>query len=774
MRTLVTIAAAINFAAAPISAQTNLERVVNGGFTPSHDYDLIHQRIEVKNFDWDSTSFDGRVTTTVVARRPGLEAVVLDMERRLEVRTVKVGSRDLGYERPGDSLVVRLARAAEFGDTVHFTVDYHGRIAQGRGLYFFQEEPGRPHRPQQVYSGGGTDGNPRWIPTYAAPHDKATWEVIATVPARLTVVSNGRLVSDRRVAGGLRTTHWSQEKPASTYLISLIAAPLVKVRDRWRSVPLTYYVYPEDSALARPLFDLTPDVMETFFRLTGVEYPWNKYAQVTAADFIGGMENVGATTLVDWLPDPRAYRDRPWYRHTLIPHELAHQWFGNLVTAESWGNYWLHEGMAQFMPGQYWGAKQGRHAEEDFYLEEYRQYLARDARRRTPLAAYNSSVVYPKGALVLEMLKQHLGPERFWAAINRYLTRHAYRTATSDDLRQAVLDATGESMGWFWTQWIYHAGHPEFEVSAVYDSTAAALLLTVRQTQEDPTPAATAGARYVTPRVFRAPMAIRVGTSKGDIVARAVIDQREEIVRIEGVRETPTLVAFDDENAVLKTLAFHQPTPWLANLLHRHPNLWQRSWAIVQLASRRGDTLAGAALAHALASADYDLTRAEAATALGGFAAATAFPALQQAVADTSARVRKAVMESLGRVKDMRAVDLVRRAWSGDSSDQVRAAALTAFSRLAPDSARDAVATGLRTPSYREAIQNAAIAAVLPRPDSGLVAGLEAIAGEQSLPAVALAALASRGDAHAKAALGRLLEDERRWVREWAREATGQ
>jgi aminopeptidase N len=765
--------AAAHLAVAGAHAQTNLERVVNGAFTPSHDYDLIHQRIEVKSFDWDSTSFDGRVTTTVVSRRPGLDAVVLDMERRLEVRAVSARGTALGYDRPGDSLVVRLARPAAVGDSVRFTVDYHGRIAQGRGLYFFKEEPGRAHRPQQVYTGGGTDGNPRWIPTYGAPHDKATWEVIATVPARLTVVSNGRLVSDRRVAGGLRTTHWAQEKPASTYLISLVAAPLVKLRDRWRDVPLEYYVYPEDSARARPLFGLTPDLMETFGRLTGVRYPWNRYAQVTVSDFIGGMENVGATTLVDWLPDARAYRDRPWYQHTLIPHELAHQWFGNLVTAENWANYWLHEGIAQFMPGQYWGAKLGRHAEEDFYLEEYRQYLARDSRRRAPLASYNSSVVYPKGALVLEMLKQHLGPERFWAAINRYLTRHAYGSATSDALRQAVLDATGESLSWFWSQWIYQAGHPRFEVSADYDSSAAALTLTVRQVQVDTASPDTGGVRFTTPAAFRAPMAIRVGTDSGDVVAQVVIDRREQAVRIEGVRGPPTMVAFDDENAVLKTLEFHQPTPWLANLLHRHPNLWQRSWAIGQLGSRTGDTLAGAALAHAVTAADYDLTRAAAAAALGRFARERSRPPLEAGLADTSARVRKAAVESLGLVGGEGVAELVRRAWDRDPSDQVRAAALTALARLAPESSRDAVAAGLRAPSYREAIQNAAIAAAVRRPDPGLVTELEAIAGEQPLPAAALGALAARGDTTAQAAIGRLLVDGRRWVREWAREAVG-
>ena len=297
------------------------------------------------------------------------------MGRRLAVRNVTAADGRTGgqrtplqFGRPGDSIVVRLPRPAGFRDTVRFTIDYRGRITQGRGLYFFKAEPGRPRHPQQVYSGGGTDGNPNWIPTYAAPNDKATWELVARVPAELTVVSNGRLVSDRpdppaRGAGARKgpsrthTVHWRQEQPASTYLISLVAAPFRKVSDRWRDVPLDYYVYPEDVAQARRLFGVTADMMETFTRLTGVKYPWAKYSQATVTDFVGGMENVGATTLVDWLPDARAYRDRPWYRHSLIPHELAHQWFGNLVTTENWSNYWLNEGLAEFMAGQYWGSR---------------------------------------------------------------------------------------------------------------------------------------------------------------------------------------------------------------------------------------------------------------------------------------------------------------------------------------------------------------------------------------------------------------------------------
>ena len=768
---------ALVLAGAPLAAQSNIERVLNGSFTASHDYDLIHQRIELRDFDWDSTSFDGRVGITLVSLRPGLDSVVLDMGRTLEVREVapacaRRGSAcaALAFSRPGDSLVVRLARAAGFGDTVRFTVDYHGRIRQGYGLYFFKPD-GRPHRPQQVYSGGGTDGNPRWLPTWGGPADKITWDLIATVPSGLTVVSNGRLVSDRRAAGGLRTTHWRQEQPASTYLISLAVAPFLKIADRWRNVPVDYYVYAEDSALARPLFGVTPDMMETYSRLTGVPYPWAKYAQATVADFIGGMENVSATTLVDWLPDAGAYRDRPWYRRSLIPHELAHQWFGDLVTAENWANYWLNEGIAEFMPGQYWGVKEGPQAEQDYYLRQYRQFLDLDVRRRMPLATYNSNVVYPKGALVLEMLQSELGPERFWASIHRFLVRHAHGTATSDDLRQAVLEATGQSLDWFWSQWIYSAGYPAFDVNSAYDSSAHALTLTVRQTQTDTATADSTGLRFGTPLVFRAHVTIRVGTANGDVVRRVALDRRAQTIRLDDLPGAPTMVSFDDDNAVLKTLVFDQPTAWLAALLERRPNLWQRSWAIEQLAARTSDPLAAAALARGARGADYFRTRAEAAAALGRFPGAQALPALEVAARDTSAQVRGAAVSALAAVGGARALAMARQAWRADSSYEVRAAALLALARLDGAEAREAVLAGLSTPSYRDVIQSAALTAALQRPDAGLVAAIARQAGAQPLVTTALAVLTARRNVNARGALIESLSDPRRWVREWALQA---
>src|SRR5216117_4299365 len=428
--------AALLALAAPIAAQSNAERVVNDAYTRSHDYDLVHQRIEVWNFDWDSTSLDGRVTTTLVALRPGLDSVILDAGKRLVVsRVVDARGTSLRSTAHGDTLVVYPARPLAFRDTLRFSIDYHARIDNGRGLTFIEPE-GREHRPQQIWSQGEDDNNHYWFPTYDFPNDKMTWELVATVPRQYAVVSNGRLVADRRNPDGTHTVTWRQDPRSATYLVSLVVAPLVRLADTWRGIPVEYYVYAADSSRARRLFGVTPDMIDVYSRLTGVRYPWAKYAQTTVADFFGGMENVSATTLVDWLPRPRDYQDRPWYPWILIPHELSHQWFGDYVTTENWANMWLNEGFAEFMPGQYWERTLGTHTAQDYYLDEYDQFMQIDRDRRMPLAALASNNIYPKGALVLQMLKQYLGEQCFWASVNRYLKAHAFENATTDDMRQ--------------------------------------------------------------------------------------------------------------------------------------------------------------------------------------------------------------------------------------------------------------------------------------------------------------------------------------------------
>jgi aminopeptidase N len=623
-----------------------------------------------------------------------------------------------------------------------------------------------------VYSGGGTDGNPYWIPTQIAPHDKSTWDLLATVPAELTVVSNGRLVSDRR-RGAVRTVHWAQEQPASAYLLSIVAAPLVRLSDRWRDVPVEYYAYAADTALARSVFALTPDVLDVFTELTGVPYPWPKYAQSTVADYFGGMENVNASTLADWLPDRRALADQPWYRHVLIPHEAAHQWFGNYVTPVNWAHNWLNEGFAQYYGGQYWGRRSGSAVADDYYLDDYALYLAVDARRRMPLASMGSNNIYPKGSLVLRMLERTLGPERFRASVNRYLSDYAFGNASSDDFRRAVADATGEDLGWFFDQWVYAAGHPELAVEASWDPGKGTLVLRIRQTQRDTLPSDSTGFRYPVPEIFRARVAVRVATVARDVVHEVELDRREQIVTMAGMPGEPLMVVFDDGSRLLKTLDFQQPSRWLAAQLASDADLWNRAWALERLADRAADPEAGSALAQAANGADQVRLRADAATALAEFPTALALPALEGALRDTAARVREAAATALGGHADPRALALAREVFRRDTSYAVRAAALRSAASLDATETRDLVLDGLGTPSYREVIQNAALEAVVEAGDTTLIAEAEARLGDQRLVALALGALAARGSVAARTALERHRLDPRPRVRRWVAEAIG-
>jgi aminopeptidase N len=752
-----------------LAAQSNAELMANDHYTRSHDYDLVHQGITVGAFNWDSTSFEGSVTTTLIALRPRFDSAILDEGALLEnTKVVDRTGRTLRTSRHGDTLVVFPATPAAFGDTVVFTVTYHGKIKNGSGLTYITTD-GIPHRPRQIWSQGEDHDNHYWFPTYDFPNDKMTWEVIATVDKSDFAVSNGRLVSD--VAQGAKhTLTWNQERPSATYLVSLVVAPLAKIHDTWQGIPVDYYTYHEDSANAWRLFHETPDMIGVYSQLTGTRYPWAKYAQTTVADFFGGMENVSATTLVDWLPDAKAYQDRPWYQYILIPHELAHQWFGDYVTTNNWANMWLNEGFAEFMPGQYWGTRLGAHAEQDYYVDEYRQFMQIEARRPMPVASLGSNNIYPKGALVLEMLKHYLGERPFWASIHEYLATHAQSGATSDDLRQAVLAATGENLDWFWNEWVYQAGFPKFTVAAAYDTAGHALTLTVKQTQTDSLKADTTGLKFTVPQAFRMPLTIRVGTAKGDVTQRVWLDSREQKVTIP-VSGPPTMVIFDDGNAVLKELEFDEPTAWLATQLASDADLWNRSWVIRALHARPADAAAGAALSDAAQHADYFLTRQQAVEALDTFPVAVSGPALQAALKDTSAPVRTAALRSLEEVPGAKVADAAHAAFESDPSYAVRAAALRVLVRADSAGAHAAIVKGIATTSYQDVIQSAALRAIFQVNDTSLLAKVDSMVATQQLPLHLLAALGTKGSTHALDLLAAHLNDPRSTIRQWTLQA---
>jgi hypothetical protein len=315
---------------------------------------------------------------------------------------------------------------------------------------------------------------------------------------------------------------------------------------------------------------------------------------------------------------------------------------------------------------------------------------------------------------------------------------------------------------------MYQAGYPEFTVTAAYDSSAGKLTLTVTQTQVDTSKADSTGLRYTTPLVFTMPVTIRVGTTAGDVVQRAQLDQRADTITIPGVKSAPTMVVFDDGNTILKQLTFDQPTTWLATQLARDPDLWNRQWVIEQLAGRKDDSLAAAALVRAATSADYFLTREEAVKALDSVPAAVALPALARAMTDTSAQVRAAAAAALGNVGGDQAMQLARTAWTTDTSYGVRANALMTLAQLDTANRHALIAQGLATPSYQSAIAGGAMRAIIQSNDTSFIPRIDSMAGGAIEPSFVLAVLGARGSAHALDLLFAHLNDDRPQVRRWA------
>jgi aminopeptidase N len=807
LRRLLLVAVLAAFVPVPAVAQSSIEAVTTGRDSRSHDYDLIHQRIALRDFSWDSSSFRGEVEVTLRALQPGFDSVILDAGRLLTIDSVRALTRAtprpgvrraraaagpvlgpaLAWTRSGDTLVVRLPTPLALGDTARFLIGYHGRAEGGHGLRFFEEDRFTPARPRQLWSQGQAMENHHWFPTYDFPNDPMTWELLATVPRELQVISNGLLVRNEVGRDGLRTVHWYLDQPAVTYLVSIVVAPLVRFAERWRGVLLEYNVYPSlaDSARVRIAFGDTPDIMRVFSGLTGVPYPWKRYAQTTVTEHFGGMENVTASTLADWIPDSTALLDRPWYRHLLVPHELAHMWFGDWVTTADWAHMWLNEGFAQFMPARYWAVRQGPRVAEEYHLDDYQNYLRQDRRRRMPLASLGSNVIYPKGSLVLEMLRNELGDARFWAAVRRYLEKQRDQGATSDDFRQAILHTTGENLAWFWAQWVYRAGHPDFTLSADWDSAQAVLKFTVRQTQRDTLAPDSTGLRYEVPEVFRGRVRVRVGTAHGDRTVEAALTAREQVIEVPGVTSAPEFVIFDEGNRLLKTVTFPQPTAWLARQLERDPTLWNREWVIDELAARRPDSLALAALAKAAVRADYAATRRAAVEALAGWGAPASRAALLAALADTSAQVRAAAAAALGSESGDTVRMALRRLWREERSYAVRAAVVGSLARVDSADASALLGEALATPSYLDQIGSAALAAIVARNDTALAGPVADAIGRVPGAEEALFALAvrARGGALERlftaavspdagirhrvlAVFGRLSPEERRAVRD--------
>ena len=670
-------------------------------------FHVKHLKLEV-SFDEENKKVKGTSTLTMSPINDGLKSVDIDAVDMTIDRVVDGDGRRLDFEVADNKVMVKLLRAYKAGQDFLLNIAYEA--TPRTGLFFIGPDKAYPDKPFQIWTQGESEDNKHWFPCYEAPNDRMTTEVIATVRDRYQAISNGRLVDVKGgQRGGTKTYRWVQDMPHSNYLVTLVVGAFDMKEEKHDGVPLQYYV-PKGKAKFIPLaFQNTADMVEFFSQVTGLKYPWAKYAQVVITDFtFGGMENTTCTTLTEYcLHDEHA---RPNYMSEgLVAHELAHQWFGDYITMKSWGHAWLNEGFASYFDPLWFEHKFGRDEFHQRMLDTAKGYFAEDSEhyRRSIVSTKYAEAddmfdahTYQKGACVLHMMRYVLGDELWWKAIRHWVAKRGLSVVETGDFREAIEESTGRALDWFFNEWLYKGGHPEFEVSWSYDDKAKLLSLVVKQKQE---------AKDITP-VFRMPVTVEIATKKKTWRETLDIEKPEHTFFIP-CQDRPQMVLFDPENWILKTLKFDKQKDELLHQLAHAENVIPREQACEGLAKILGDKAVLDALRKTLTTDKFWGVRSSAAAALGEMATPEAKEILlSEGLRQQDSRVRRAVVDALGNFRgDDEVFERLSAVYRSDKAYYVVSGAAQSLGKLRNEKAFDVIAKWMERPSHMDVITRAAL-----------------------------------------------------------------
>lgn len=507
------------------------------------------------SFERSSKTVFGDTTVQLKPLKDGFKTFELDAaEMRFESIKLEPDNVDVPFKTSGEKIYLTLDKTYSPSDLISIRFKY-STIKPTKGIYFVDAETddGKIVRNAQIWTQGEAEEAHFWFPSYDSPDDKATTEQFITVEKDETAIANGELLETTENADGMKTFHFKMSVPHSTYLTSFVVGIYAKVSDSYKNIRLGFYVYPGKESAAQKAYGDTKEMMRVYEELTGVAFPYNKYDQTVVANFnFGGMENITATTMAD----TEIFFNPPGIVEDLVSHELAHSWFGDLVTCRNWSELWLNEGFATFMEAAYREKKYGR----DDYLRKIRedaaQYFINEAVDKNRHGLFNTTAnpkddaifditTYQKGGAVIHTLRETVGTENFWKAINLYLNRHKFENVETPDLQKAMEEVSGKDLNWFFKQWVYNGGYPKLNVKQIYNPTTKSLNLTVTQTQ---------AVDKLTPEAFILPMEVEITTAAGTTNEKIEVKKRSEnfSVKVDG---KPSKVVFDkDEKIPLKSV----------------------------------------------------------------------------------------------------------------------------------------------------------------------------------------------------------------------------
>lgn len=517
---------------------------------------LNHTKLDLR-FDWEKEEVIGKATLTLEPYFYTVRELVLDAKNfQFQKISFEGASENLKYQYDQKQVTIDLGKPFQKGEAYTIYIEYIAKpkteggsaaITSDQGLFFIKSGS----VPDQIWTQGETEWNSRWFPTIDKPNVRCTQEMYLTVADRFVTLSNGLLEKSTDNNDGTRTDYWKMDRPHAPYLFMIAVGEFAVVKEMWEDIPLSYYVDPMYEASAKAIFGHTPEMLSFFSEKFGVKYPWSKYAQIAVKEYVSGaMENTTAVIFGDFVQKTKRELIDD-HNDNIVAHELAHHWFGDYVTCESWANLTLNEGFANYSEYLWLDHKYGKEEADYFLFSEKEDHLFASRNKKHPLIYFGyrdkedmfDSHSYNKGGAVMHMLRNYVGDDAFFTAVKNYLNKHAFSSAEVHDLRLAFEEITGEDLNWFFNQWFLEQGHPELDVTFNYDKKEQLAIVKVEQIQS-PEDAL---------KVFEIPVAIDIysGSQDGSYIRKNVwLTKRKQNFKFK-VDQEPALINFDPGKIVL-------------------------------------------------------------------------------------------------------------------------------------------------------------------------------------------------------------------------------
>ena len=472
--------------------------------------DLVHTKL-VANFDYTQSQLNGEVWLQLRPHFYATAQLMLDA-KGMEIHNVSIVKKEtknaLKYKYDGNIISIDLDKTYTANEVYTIYIKYTAKpneykakgsnaITDAKGLYFINPLGKEKNKPTQIWTQGETEGTSVWMPIIDKPNQKCTQEFHLNVPSKYVSLSNGLLVKQVDNKNGTRLDVWKMDLPHSPYLFFIGVGDYAVVKQdaitsNKKKLELSYYIEKEFEKEALKIYGKTPQMIALFEKLLGVPFPWAKYAQISGRDYVSGaMENTTATIHSDAVQqDARELVDENIWEGT-IAHELFHQWFGDLVTAESWSNLTVNESFADYSQTIWFEKSMGKDAGDYENYKGMSGYLSSptDAEKNLVRFYYNDRedmfdlVSYQKGGRILHMLRHFVGDEAFYKSLNKYLTDHQFSNGSAIKLKLAFESVTGKDLNWFFNQWYFGNGHPYVSITQQYDANKKQVLVKLAQTQ---------------------------------------------------------------------------------------------------------------------------------------------------------------------------------------------------------------------------------------------------------------------------------------------------